>query len=61
MATGDRVALKIVNKGKFLALGGSSAQMMMEVHVLDKLRHPNIIEIQAVMETDKFLVIALEL
>jgi serine/threonine protein kinase len=60
LATGASVALKVVNKSQFIALGGSSEQMMTEVHVLDKLRHPNIIEIQAVLETSGYLIMALE-
>ena len=56
-----RRSLQVINKSKFLALGGSSEQMVTEAKVLDQLRHPNIISIRAVYETDKFLVMALEL
>lgn len=60
-ATKKQMAVKVINKGKFLSMGGSSEQMMTEVRVLDKLRHPNIIEICNVFETPQFLVIMLEL
>ena len=42
---GSKVAVKVINKARFLKSGGNPKQLMAEVHLLDKLRHPNIIEI----------------
>ncbi len=53
--------MKVINKRKFVALGGSSEQLLTEAEVLDKLRHPNIVSVHSVFETADYLCITLEL
>ena len=56
--TGQRCAIKIIDKKKFNA--GKDA-LMGEVRILQQLKHPHIISINDVFETDRFLYLILEL
>ncbi|XP_014667186.1 PREDICTED: serine/threonine-protein kinase Chk2-like isoform X2 [Priapulus caudatus] len=61
----ERVAIKVVEKNKF-SLGSSNkmnltSQVMSEVKILKSLKHPCIIGIQDVIDTDSTLYIVLEL
>ena len=54
-------AVKVINKHKFVTLGGRVQQMFSEVEVMDKLSHPNVININDVFNTPSYLVLVLEL
>ncbi len=56
--TGQRYAIKIIDKKKFNA--GKEA-LMGEVRILQQLKHPHIISINDVFETDRYLYLILEL
>eukprot|EP01094_Clydonella_sp_ATCC50884_P010722 TRINITY_DN20561_c0_g1_i1.p1 TRINITY_DN20561_c0_g1~~TRINITY_DN20561_c0_g1_i1.p1 ORF type:complete len:530 (-),score=136.55 TRINITY_DN20561_c0_g1_i1:306-1895(-) len=58
--TGDRVAVKVVNKEKH-GDEKSRAALKREVRILQSLQHPNITAIKDVFENDKYLFMVLEL
>ena len=60
--TALKYALKIIDKKKY-AMNSSSRKnaLMDEVNILTKVKHPNIIGIREVFDTDKSLYIVLEL
>eukprot|EP01112_Ceratiomyxa_fruticulosa_P014128 TRINITY_DN4022_c0_g2_i1.p1 TRINITY_DN4022_c0_g2~~TRINITY_DN4022_c0_g2_i1.p1 ORF type:complete len:433 (-),score=61.73 TRINITY_DN4022_c0_g2_i1:41-1339(-) len=61
-ASGERFAIKIIDKKKHLATAGPRKdQLLEEVRILQGLDHPNIIHVNEVFETDKTLYIVLEL
>lgn len=53
--------MKVINKKKFVSMGGKVEQMFTEVTVMDKLSHPNIVDIRNVYDTPSYLVLVLEL
>ena len=61
--TGDRYAMKVIEKKKFALNHGSkrTGVLMDEVRILQKLNHPHIIKIHDVYDTDKHLYLVLEL
>ena len=55
-ATGERYAIKIIDKKKCFAQSTSRKDAIMgEVEILQGLKHPNVINIKDVFDTDKFL------
>jgi serine/threonine protein kinase len=61
-ATGKRVAIKIIDKRRFMAQAASRKDKILdEVNILKELDHPNIIRIFDVFDTEKTLYIVLEL
>lgn len=56
--TGQRYAIKVIDKKKF---NSGKEALMGEVRILQALKHPHIISIQDVFETDRYLYLILEL
>lgn len=56
--TGERFAIKVIDKKKF---NSGKEALMGEVRILQALKHPHIIKIQDVFETDHYLYLILEL
>lgn len=60
--TAEKYALKIIDKKKFMMNSSSRKDALMsEVNILMKVKHPNIIGIREVFDTEKSLFIVLEL
>ena len=56
--TGQRFAIKVIDKKKF---NSGKEALMGEVRILQALKHPHIISIQDVFETERYLYLILEL
>ena len=57
-----RVAIKIINKRTcFSSMSNSNEEVMNEVKILQSVSHPNIINLEDVIDTKDFLFIILEL
>lgn len=56
--TGQRYAIKVIDKKKF---NSGKEALMGEVRILQALKHPHIISITDVFETDRYLYLILEL
>lgn len=59
--TGEKFAVKIIDKQKFLMNARRKDALMDEVRVLESVSHENIIKIHKVFETPKLLYLVLEL
>ncbi|GAM18627.1 hypothetical protein SAMD00019534_018020 [Acytostelium subglobosum LB1] len=60
--TGDKFAIKIIDKKKFMMNSSSRKDALMdEVKILQQLNHKNIIHIQEVFDTERTLFLVLEL
>lgn len=57
--TGEKVAVKILEKGKVLDLADSE-RIHRELHIIRLMRHPSIIDLYEIIETPKFLFIIME-
>ena len=57
----ESFAVKVINKRKFMNLGGTVDAMFKEVEVMNNLAHPNVIDIKDVFNTPSYLVLVLEL
>jgi len=62
-ATGEKFAIKIIDKKKFQMNNGCQRKdaLMDEVKILMQVRHPNIIGIKEMFDTPKTLYLVLEL
>ncbi len=55
-ATGERFAIKIIDKKKYFNQAGSRKEALMdEVHILRSLNHKHIIHIEEVFDTERTL------
>jgi len=59
--TGDEFAIKIIDKSRFFHIDKTREQIKREVDILKQIKHPYIISIHDVIETDRWLYIVLEL
>ena len=59
--TGKEVAVKVIDKSRFLHATKTREQITREVDILKKVQHQYIISIHEVIETDRWLYIILDL
>ncbi|KNC53436.1 CAMK/RAD53 protein kinase [Thecamonas trahens ATCC 50062] len=59
--SGEKYAVKIVDKTKFLSLQQRAGALLDEVNILKFLSHPNIVSLEETFETEKHLYLVLEL
>jgi hypothetical protein len=60
-STGEQFAIKIINKRKFWHLSKSREQILREIEILKKVKHPNIISYIDIFDTDQYIYLVLEL
>ena len=58
--TGEKIAIKIINKEKFVNIESNIQNVKKEISILKKLIHKNIIQLYEVMESKTNLYIAME-
>ena len=57
--TGENVAIKILNKAEIIS-ADDIERVFMEIRILKKVRHPNIIQLYEIIETRKHLYLVTE-
>lgn len=60
-STKQQYAVKIIDKKKFWHCNKTKEQILLEVSILQKIKHHNIISIVDVLDTQRHLYIVLEL
>lgn len=59
--SGENFAIKIIDKSRFFHIDKTREQINREVNILKQIKHPYIISIHDVIETDRWLYIILEM
>jgi serine/threonine protein kinase len=59
--TGEQFAIKIINKKKFWHLSKSREQILREIEILKRVKHPNIISYIDIFDSDYYVYLVLEL
>jgi serine/threonine protein kinase len=59
--TGEHFAIKIINKRKFWHLSKSREQILREIEILKKVKHPNIISYVDIFDSEHYIYLVLEL
>ena len=61
IGSGERVAIKVIDKSKHWSDERTREQLMREINILRNIRHPNITAIKDVVESELYLFLVLEL
>lgn len=59
--SGESFAIKIIDKSRFFHIDKTREQINREVNILKQIKHPHIISIHDVIETERWLYIILEM
>ncbi|CAL5042439.1 unnamed protein product [Urochloa decumbens] len=58
--TGEEVAIKIMDKGHLARSGAVQQQVMREIDIMRRVRHPNVVRIHEVMATKRSIFVVME-